>query len=173
MKDSIITSICKRPPRQSLHSKYIFFLYRCAHLLNREKVNAKITAKGQERGGVPHHGLGQKRATRKEAGEKKKPIKLQNRKAKPQSCWMRNPPHGNTKAQQMKEKTTYFCRYNHSPSALQVNLITRLWEICFFFFFLPNCFDSWKNERLGRDLEFYIYGYNSTTIKRNKKKPWN
>lgn len=40
--------------------------------MNREKVNAKITAKGRERGGVPHHGLGQKRATRKEAGEKKK-----------------------------------------------------------------------------------------------------
>lgn len=138
--------------------------------MNREKVNAKITAKGQERGGVPHHGLGQKRATRKEAGEKKKPIKLQNRKAKPQSCWMRNPPHGNTKAQQIKEKTTYFCRYNHSPSALQVNLITRLWEICFFFFFTKLFWflKKWKAGPRSRVLYLWIQFYNDK--KKIKKK---
>lgn len=168
MKDSIITSICKRPPWQSLHSKYIFFFIKMCTFIESRKGKCQNYSQRPRKGrGAPSWTRGKRERRERKPAKKREPIKLQNRKAKPQSCWMRNPPHGNTKAQQIKEKTTYFCRYNHSPSALQVNLITRLWEICFFFNQIVLVLK--KIERLGRDLEFYICGYNSTKIKGNKK----
>lgn len=162
MKDSIITSICKRPPRQSLHSKYIFFIKMCTFIESRKGKCQNYSQRPRKGRGAPSwtrakesdaKGSRRKKETHKTAESEGQTTKLLNAKPTP---WQH-------KSSTNEREDNLFLSIQSFPVGFTSQFDNSSVGNLFFFFFFTKLFwflKKWKAGPRSRVLYLWIQFYN-------------